>query len=99
MAGDDAVAVHDDAHGDGAGLVDAAVCGVGIHEGHQIAESQIIQTIFRHRLLIKHLDVVVPPIRLLAPEPGAHDGGWNQVRDGDRQFALVIRLRVHAFQQ
>ena len=61
-----AVAVGDDADRDGAGVEVAAVGGVGVEDGDEVPEAEIVETVFLDDLGVEEGDVVVAAENVVA---------------------------------
>ena len=77
VTGQDAVGMHHNADGHSAGHKVAAEAGVGIGDGHDIAETQVLEAIFLGDLLVVEGDVIVTIIGGGSAQAAAHDAGGN----------------------
>lgn len=94
-----AIGMDDNADHHAAGLVDAAISGVGIDYGHEIAEFEVGEFVFANSGFVEELDVVVAAVALERTDAGAHDFSGNLV--GDRHFdpAFIAFFQFHGLDQ
>ena len=88
MAADRAVAVHDDADGHAARMIERAASRIGIGNRHQVAEAQAAEPVAFAGLPVRQLDVVIAaPCGVLA-EARAHQARRHEM--GDRHVQAPV---------